>query len=317
MNYLENSKIALQALNETYYVKGTFRGSMFWDRAELMELIEDACEKLGDDYKTQLQEMINTSIVISTEDWSRNPYYDDILWMCIAFTRAGVILNEPHYIEVAKNNLDYVTKNGIVKYGLVDHMKGKGEGSTISSVNYVVASALVGKAINDTTYLDQAKTMLDTFMQTLYNPDNGHVFDHIKADGTIEYFAHDSNFGMFIRGCSEVYEYTKDEKYFEALKLATENIITLKYNAELMCDHNTGDGAGFKAIYIRQVSYVAKKYELEDYMEWLKINAESAWNNRNKYNLMQNDFCAKTADHKLYKAFDCQTAVTLLINCVE
>ena len=316
MNYLENSKIALDALNETYYVKGTFKGSMFWDRAEMVELIADACEKLGDEYKAQLQEMINTSITISTEDWSRNPYFDDILWMCIAFTRAGIILENPHYIEVAKNNLDYVTRSGIINYGLVDHMKGKGDGSAISSTTYVVASAMIGKALNDSTYLDQAKAMLDTIMQKLYNTDNGHVFDYIKATGTVEYAAHDSNFGMFIRGCGEVYEYTNDEKYFEAMKLAIENIITAKYNTELMCNHYTGDGSGFKAIYIRQVLYVSKKYELDDYVEWLKLNAESAWNNRNKYNLMQNDFCTKTADHRLYRAFDCQTAVTLLVNLI-
>ena len=98
MNYLENAQVALQALNDTYYVKGTFKGSCFWDRAELMELIADACENISSDYQEQLQEMINTSKVISTEDWSRNPYFDDILWMCIAYERASIILNKPHYL---------------------------------------------------------------------------------------------------------------------------------------------------------------------------------------------------------------------------
>lgn len=316
MSYLENSKVALQALNEIYYVKGTFKGTMFWDRAEFIELIEDACEKLGDEHKTQLQEMIDTSIKISTEDWSRNPYYDDILWMCIAFARAGVILDKPHYIDLAKNNLDYVTKNGIINYGLVDHMKGKGWGCTISSVTYAVASALIGKIIKDTFYLDQAKAMLDTFMQKLYNPDNGHVYDHITAEGKIEYFEHVSNAGMFIRACSEIYEYTKDEKYLVELDKAASYIIDKKYNNSIMCEHEFGDGAGFKAILTRQLGYVANKHNLTDYINWMQCSAESAWNNRNKYNLMQNDFCTKTADHRLYRAFDCQSAVTLLISCI-
>lgn len=314
--YRENAKTALAALNSAYFRNGAYKGVMFWDRAELIEMIEDFCDTDAS-YNDFLQEYINTSIAISGVDWSANPYFDDILWMCLAYLRASKILNNSSYLTMAKNNFDYVTTHGIVNYGLVDHKVGKGEGSAISSTVYVVVGSMLGKELNDPTYCAKAKSVLDAIMTHLYNPDNGHVFDHIKLDGTIEYAAHDCNFGMFMRGCLEVYEDTKDEKYYDAMIMAADNIIQLKYKTGLMCDHYSGDGAGFKAIYIRQLAYMAKKYDLEDYIVWLQMNADSAWNNRNTYNLMQNDFCIKTANHRLWRVFDCHCAVVLLQACAE
>lgn len=316
MSYFENAKIALKSFNDIYYRAGSFKGTMFWDRAELIEMVADACEKLGDEYKVQLQEVINTSIAISGTDWAKNPYYDDILWMCLAFARASVILENSDYLTIAKNNFNYVTENGIVELGLVDHKKGNGEGNTISSTTYVVVASILGKLLNEKNYQKKAKAMLDAIMANLYNNSNGHVFDHVNADGTKEFFAHDSNFGMFARACSEVYEFTNDIKYFDAMQLAIEHLITLKYKSGVMCNHNTGDAAGFKAIFVRQVSYIASKYKIEDYTVWLRINADSVWENRNKYNLMQNDFCSKTADHRLWSAFDCHSAIVLILSCI-
>lgn len=84
-----------------------------------------------------------------------------------------------------------------------------------------------------------------------------------------------------------------------------------------MCDHYDKDGAGFKAILSRQYANFARKYDNDIIMEWLQFNADSAWENCNKYDLMQNDFCTKTADHRMWRVFDCHSAVTLLINCIE
>lgn len=318
MSYLTNAKNALKAFNEVYYNKfNSFIWLMFWDTAEIVEMIEDACEKLDSSNQDQLKNVLDKALSKNQEDWSNNPFYDDILWMCLAFIRASKILNDDTYFNIAKRNFDYVTEHGVNPDGLIEWKEGTHQSCTISSTTYVVCASLIGKTLEDNTYLEKGKTVLDKVMTSLYNPDNGHVYDHINEDGSIEYFEHVSNAGMFIRACSEVYDYTQDEKYVAELDKAASYIIAKKYNSGTMCEHESGDGAGFKAILARQLRYIADRHNLPDYVEWMRCSADSAWNNRNKYDLMQNDFCTKTADHKLYRAFDCQSAVTLLINCVE
>lgn len=317
MNFIETSKTAFAALNENYYRgSGVFKATMFWDRAELIEMIEDYCEKVDNNGTAQLTECVNSIVNHNSTNWSSNEYYDDILWMCLAFIRASEILNEENYFTIAKNNFDYVTTNGRTDLGLIEWKEGATQSSAISSVTYVVCASLIAKRTNDSKYFELGKEVMNKVFEYLYNPDNGHVYDHVNGDGSIEYFEHVSNAGMFLRACSEMYDHTNDENYLVEMDKAAGYIIAKKYNSEIMCEHEGGDGAGFKAILARQLAYVSNKHNFPEYVEWMRISAEAAWNNRNKYNLMHNDFCQKTEEHKMYRVFDCHSAVVTLINCI-
>jgi predicted alpha-1,6-mannanase (GH76 family) len=317
MNYTENAQQAFNALNETYYRGGgVYKGTMFWDHAEFIEMIEDFCDRADCSKKSQLKECVDRLLTNCSEDWSSNKYYDDILWMCLALIRAADILDNAEYLNIAKSNFDFVTANGTTPLGLIEWQEGAEQSSAISSLTYVVCASLIAKAFNDVSYFTLGKNVMNKVMKLLYNPDNGHVYDHINRDGSVEYFEHVSNAGMFLRACSEMYDHTGDDSYINELDKAASYIIAKKYNSEIMCEHESGDGAGFKAILARQLRYVADKHNFDEYTEWLRCSADTAWANRNKYNLMQNDFCKKTADHKMFRAFDCHSAVVLLINCI-
>lgn len=319
MNYIDNSKTAYAALNENYYRgDGVFKGTMFWDRAELIEMIEDYCEKVEATPKSlgQLRESVGSILNRFSHDWSSNEYYDDILWMCLAFIRAAEILKNDSYFQVAKDNFDYVTANSKTALGLIEWKEGRLESCAISSLTYVVCASLIAKKLGDAEYANLGKSVMDKVFKYLYNPDNGHVYDHVNGDGSIEYFEHVSNAGMFLRACSEMHDHFGDDSLIEELDKATAYIIAKKYNSGIMCEHEGSDGAGFKAIFARQLRYVSDKHNFPEYLEWMRISADSAWNNRNKYDLMHNDFCQKTEEHKMYRVFDCHSAVVTLINCI-
>ena len=317
MTYKNKAKTSLENFDDIYYIGGMYKGLRFWDRAELIEMIEDACEFLGVEHKTRLQEMIDTSMIISGEDWSHNPWYDDILWMIGAFYRAAEILDNPKYYDIAKANFDYITNSAIMDNGLVNWKKGVYQPCSVSTLNYVINACRFYKSTGEEQYLTFAINRMEALFTHLYNFDNGHVYDHLEPNEVIKYRENAQNTGLFLRACADLYDLTGNERYFNEIDKAASFFIGKEWNGEAMHIHQPGDAAGFKAIFSRHLRYVSDKFNLPQYLEWMRFCADTAWSNRNKYGLICNDFCIKTPDHRLFRAFDCHCAVVLFIQCVE
>lgn len=316
-NYLEVAKSAIKSINSVYYNSlGDYKGNHFWNRAEMIEMIEDAYDIIGEEYKTQLANMCNVTLTIHKKEWSNNPFYDDLCWMCIAFARASKILENTEYLEIAKTNLDYLWENSRYEDGAMAWKRGVKTKHAITSCTFSIAACVIGSLLNDDSYFEKAIEALDYVINKLSNMDEGKVYDKIYEDGVYDYASYSYLQGTFIGACCLLHEYTGDDKYKEYATKAVEYTLTEVFTDGLMNNYREGDGAGFKGILARYIRMYAKKYDSAEHLEWLRTHAQTAWENRNKFGLMQNNLYEKTRDHTKFTAWDCHSAVSVCINAI-
>ena len=91
--------------------------------------------------------------------------------------------------------------------------------------------------------------------------------------------------------------------------------VTMYQGGVMSNEDNNGDLIGFKGILCRWIYRFAIYNNQPDILEWLKYNAATAWNNRNKAGLIWTTWNSKTSDTKPYDIFGLSTAVSLLNNC--
>ena len=101
----ERAYAAVEAHKAVYYREGDYVKADFWDYAEIFEIIEDLYEVTGDKALfAQFEEMYQYVLKRYTEDWHKNPYNDDIMWLVIALTRAYLYTGEKKYLDTAVRN---------------------------------------------------------------------------------------------------------------------------------------------------------------------------------------------------------------------
>jgi hypothetical protein len=87
------------------------------------------------------------------------------------------------------------------------------------------------------------------------------------------------------------------------------------YKGEVMDnEYNGNDLPGFKGIFARYARMYTTELNKTDLVEWLKLNATTAYSNRNTQDLIHTRWATKTGEAKPESAFGCSTAVSLLIN---
>lgn len=88
---------------------GMITGEFYWPRAEIMEVVMDAWDKTKDPYYQELMgKMYRGFVKEFGEDWSNNPFNDDIMWMTIACARAYQAFHEEIYLQQAEKHFNLV-----------------------------------------------------------------------------------------------------------------------------------------------------------------------------------------------------------------
>ena len=106
---IEIAKKAIADHQAVYYKDGNYVGADFWDFAEIFEIIIDAYENTGDEkYLVTIEEMFARTVRDYGKNWAYNPYNDDIMWLCIALTRAYNYIGNKEYLDIAVENFDLV-----------------------------------------------------------------------------------------------------------------------------------------------------------------------------------------------------------------
>lgn len=308
-----------------YYNIGFFRTSSnvkirnanFWDTAEIIEIFEDAYNILGDfKYQVQVRNLLD-SLMWKSNDFTNTPFNDDVLWITIALARASLLFNSKKYAEAAKFNFDKIwerawdVENGGMYWRVENTVK-----NTCITCPTAIAACLLGKIFNDKGYFEKAVLALNWVADTLFDKETGKVWDKVTVDGVYDYTSYTYNQGTFIGACCLLYEYTKDDKYLEFAGKSADYTMNTKYNGGIMNDEEDGaDNPGFKGILARWLRLYATEYDHPEYIEWLRTNGLSAWENRNSYNIMQTQLAKKSEDID-YPAFTCSAPVSILINAI-
>jgi lysophospholipase L1-like esterase/nitrate reductase NapAB chaperone NapD len=296
----------------------------FWGVAEMMEIVDDAYEVTGNSkYPTLFSTMYNQFLIQQGSDWMWNSYNDDITWMVIACTRASILSGNTVFLTKAKDQFDKM-------WARANHdgswlTWNQGTAGTNSCINgpAMVACCYLAQATGDTTYYDKAIALYTWSRNKLFMTATGKVNDNYN-NGVVGDWSSTYNQGTYLGAAMMLYNYTKDPTYLtEAQRIAQYTKITM--SASGVINNESGpDLNGFKGIFMRYARRYVVDANKTDFIPWLQLNANVAYNNRNSENLISTNWGTRTAETitlttdstlKIIPAFAASTAVSLLMNC--
>ncbi len=317
---IEIAKEAIENHKKVYYNNGEYVNADFWDFAEIFEIILDAYENFGgDEYVKMFEEMYDHAISAYGKTWEHNPYNDDIMWLCIALTRAYLFTGEKKYLDSAVVNFDLTWERAYSEElggGLFWRVENRSKNTCVNCPGSIAAS-LIAIATGNASYTEKAKLANEWTAKYMFEPDTGKIYDCIGLDGRINKWSSTYNQGTFVGSSMLLYEATGEEKYLERANAAASYVKGEMYHSGIMNNEEPGnDLPGFKGILARWIYRYALKTNKIEYIDWLRENAISAWNNRNEKGLMWTQLGVKTEDDKEYDVFSMSAAVSVLVNSI-
>ncbi len=319
-NLIYRAKEAIEAHKAVYYSNGEYRGADFWDFAEIFEIIEDYYEVSGDTTVFPMfEEMYGFVLSSYGEDWYKNPFNDDIMWLVIALTRAYLYTGVSKYLDTAVYNFEKTyarSKSDDLGGGLFWRVENESK-NTCVNCPAAVAAQFLAKATNDESYYEKAYYCLDWAVRVMFEPDTGKVYDCINMDGRVSKWSSTYNQGTFIGSCMMYYEKTGEQKYLEYAEKAAHYVKDVMYQGGIMDNEEPGnDLPGFKGILARYIRRFAAATGKSEYLLWLRDNANAAWDNRNSRGIMWTQLNHKTEEKDDYDVFAVSAAVSVVVNAV-
>lgn len=312
---------AVESHKAVYYNNGDYRKADFWDYAEIFEIIEDLYEVTGDKKLfTQFEEMYAYVLRRYGEDWHANPFNDDIMWLTIALTRAYLYTGEKKYLDTARSNFDKTYARAVsddLGGGLFWRVENQCKNTCVNCPG-AIAAAFLAKATGEEGYYDKMFVCLDWAVRVMFELDTGKVYDCINLDGSVNHWSSTYNQGTFIGACMMYAEKTGDAKYLEYAGKAAEYVKDEMYGDGIMDNEEPGnDLPGFKGILARYIRRYADMTGKTEYRDWLRRNADSAWENRNSQGIMWTQLGHKTEDNTEYDVFSMSAAMSVVVNSAD
>jgi predicted alpha-1,6-mannanase (GH76 family) len=231
-------------------------------------------------------------------DWTWNDYNDDLLWAGLIFIRAYLITGKEIFLEQAKWDWDLLFTRGWsddLGGGIWWSVK-KEEKSGLSNNPAICMACYLYQATGDKKYLDQAIRIYDWVKSKLHN-DDGSVDEKINADGSRPRSYNIYNQGTFVEGTALLYKITGEKKYLEDAQKTVEFVMVNRVTDKGIMSGWKTDGTlqsefargiarllqvepslwKYKGIYTKQKKPIT-------YFEWMRMNADAAWNTRDKVN---------------------------------
>ncbi|MBW4837823.1 MAG: carbohydrate-binding protein, partial [Paenibacillaceae bacterium] len=317
-----------------YYWADSNRGSNyqgFWVEAELWEMVMDAYLRTSDrelkaQLRAQIDDIFDGAVLKYGEDWTNNPFNDDIMWWAMASARAYQITGEARYLDKAKYYFDFVYDtqwddafaNGGLWWLNSEHV------TKNACINFPAAEAAVYlyEITEDSHYLEAA-THIYRWGKTMLTDGNGKVFDRIEPDrGPVPDATH-YNQGTFIGAATMLHRVTGDKVYLEdAIKAAQ---FTMAHQTEanglLGYEGPNGDLKGGKTILLRNLTHLQqavdgsksrthREFERK-FDEWLALNAAMAWSHRNEEGIVDGNWIGQLLSGT-YESWAASSAVQAL-----
>jgi predicted alpha-1,6-mannanase (GH76 family) len=295
----------------------------FWQYCEMIEVIEDAYERSKNPvYGRMIGELINglNQVVSRTEDWaSWNKYNDDVMWGVIALVRSFQLTGNRAHLTQAEVQFNAVWARGWDqnKGGMYWNTDKISKNACVNGPA-AIAGFLLARSTTGTGFGQQAQQAIAWLRATLYVPSTGQVYDHIDPDGKITNWAFTYNQGTFI-GASAMYAQASGQSSFmaDAGLAATWAMthLTGQHAPNILqdeCDANNGggDGCGFKGIFARWCNYYIKATRDTKIGNWLALNAQTAWDNRNSAGITWAEWWQRTPSTKLF-SWECSSAAAV------
>lgn len=282
----------------------------FWVEAELWEMVMDAYLNTSDptlkeELRTQIDDVFDGTVEQYGEEWTDNPFNDDIMWWALGSARAYEITEDERYLETAKYHFDYVYENewddDFANGGI--WWKSDDRSTKNACINFPAVQTAI-QLYHVTGEEEYLETALQIFHwgKTMLTDGDGKVFDRIEVEnGTIPHATH-YNQGTFIGAAVGLYHITGDEVYLEdAVKAAQFTIEELVDGNDLLRYEGPNlDLKGGKTILIRNLAYLqdtlnelnSNEYEqfTDEFNYWLTYNTVNAWDQRGEDNVVDGNW---------------------------
>lgn len=311
---------AFTAYNDAFYftqgTNGYFRATTaggktwFWERAEQMEMLLDVYESTTNTTcLTMFSNVFNGFITDHGSNWGGNEFNDDIMWMVIACARGYQHMGNPALRDAARANFDMCYERAWstnLGGGLWWKTANLSKNACVNGPA-AIAAHLLYQICDDTNYLAKSERIYQWERATLFNTNNGAVYDSIDLRGELDLRTLTYNQGTFI-GAANLLGYTNDAK------LAADFTMDVVCHGGLMPRYGeTGDGGGFNGICARWVAKFMRQRGGEGtYQAWLQANANVAWDIRRiPDNLSWSRWRQRTPSGALH-SWACSSAVVIL-----
>ena len=325
MTYTEMGAIIFDGYRNTFISRsGVIEGTEFWDTAEILEAVLDAYEQTKNKTYLSYAEKIATNHFNGSNvkvNWcASNPFNDDIAWICIGFTRLYNFTGNEKYLTIAKNNFDTMWARAyspdVLGGGLWWKNDQKDTKNSCIQCPASIAACLIGKATGDDSYYEKARETMEWEFEVLFEEKTGKVYDCKQTNGNYNYWASTYNQGTFVGACTLLHEKYGDQKYLDyAAKAAEYGMTKLDNKSGVLNGEASGaDLIGFKGILTRWFYRYAKYVNNREIVTWLQLNADTAFANRNKNDIVWTAWADKTKDQD-YDPWGCSAAIALLFNC--
>lgn len=337
MSYEEMGDTILKAFTKAHYRDGDLLDTETWDAAEILEAYVDAYEQTGNatylEYIEKIAE-VKFGANSSRTNWcAGNQYNDDIAWVCISFARVYQVTGDAKYLKLAKKNFDIMYERASsddLGGGLWWHDGRKLEKNSCIQCPASIAACLIGKGYGDDSYYEKAKAIMDWEFEVLFDAETGRVYDHITTEGNVQKnWDFTYNQGTFIGACMLLHEKYGDQKYLDYADKAMEFSMTKlgNVNGVLNCETSGLDGIGFKGVLTRWAYRYAKYTNNLKVLDWLQLNADTAYGHRNSDNWIWTNWAEPTnpngnwdsedAENGKYDIWGLSAAMALLFNCEQ
>lgn len=221
--------------------------------------------------------------------------YDDDGWWALAWIKAYDLTGEKRYLTMAKTIFNDMKKgwDSTCGGGMWWKKNRTYKNAITTQLFMTVAIRLHQRTVNDDgkgSYIDWAKRSWQWFKQSgMINRDNlvnDGLNDRCRNNGQTTWTY---NQGVILGGLVDLYQSTNDRTYLdEANKIAKAAIRYLSAQGVLRepCEPNCGkDGAQFKGIFIRNLSYLYQTTRDPQYKTFILQNARAIWaQSRNESN---------------------------------
>ena len=262
--------------------------SDFWWAAQLWDLVLDAYER---DPKPEYRERIDDvydGFVAQYPDWL-NDYNDDLGWWAQAALRAHALTQNPRYLSRAKTLFDDIWTywSDVYGGGVTWRRSNRAQKNVATNGPLAVIAVRLYQATRDAAYLERARKLYE-FVDSKLTDGDARVWDNIE-NGELRRWDFTYNFGNFVLTSLALREVTDDaalkDRLLERSVKATDWVLQNLTNAGTLLDEGTGDGGGFKGVFMRALARLARENDLEAgarerFARALVDNATTIWNNR-------------------------------------
>jgi len=298
------------------FIKGDQNGGDpgFWQEIEEIEGIEDANDRAGGAYQSQVAALLNGFSKAHGTNWSDNIYNDDISWAAIAYTRGYQATGNTTFRTIAKNNFDMMFARAWnpARGTLYWTTKNTSYNSCIECPAGI-ASYLLSQALRDDSYLSRAQDLFAWEKTHLFDASSGAVRDAVDTRGRVGTWSSTYNQGTFVglanflgdtASAKLAADYTRDHLGKQTAS-----------GYQIMPEYGSGgdNNSGLNSIGLRWIAKFMQDRRLQSaYLPWFQANADTAWAvRRTEDNLSWCQWLHQTPNGVLH-SWDCINSVVAL-----